>query len=286
MPYINVDTDRSGQRVAIYYQDIAAGQPVVLIHGWPLDHASWAYQIAALAKQGMRVITYDRRGFGLSSQPSTGYDYDTLADDLKAVLDEIDVHDVTLVGFSMGGGEVARYMSRHGGSRVAKVAFVGAVTPFMLKRDDNPDGVDQSVFDGIIEGLEKDRPDFLSSFGKMFYGVSLISHPVSEATLQWTLNMALPASHTATVACVHSFSETDFRQDLKSISVPTLIIHGDKDDTVPLKASGARTAAALPHATYKVYEGAPHGLFITDKERLNTDLAAFVTGTEAVHPAP
>ncbi len=283
MPYIDVDTDKSGQRVALYYQDVGAGKPVVLIHGWPLDHASWAYQIAALAKQGMRVISYDRRGFGLSSQPSTGYDYDTLADDLKALLDEIDVQDVTLVGFSMGGGEVARYMSRHGGARVARVAFVSAVTPFLLKRDDNPDGVDKSVFDDILEGLEKDRPDFLSSFGKMFYGVSLIHHPVSEATLQWTLNMALPASHTATIACAHSFAETDFRQDLKSITVPTLIIHGEKDDTVPLKASGARTAAALPHATYTIYEGAPHGLFITEKERLSTDLAAFVSGTEAVY---
>ncbi len=283
MPYVHVGTDQSNQRVDLYFNDVGAGKPVVLIHGWPLEHASWAYQIAALAKQGLRVITYDRRGFGQSSQPSTGYDYDTLADDLKAVLDEIGVDDVTLVGFSMGGGEVARYMSRHHGARVGRVAFVSAVTPFMLKRDDNPDGVDKSVFDGILEGLAKDRPDFLSSFGKMFYGVNLISHPVSEATLQWTLNMALPASHTATVECAHAFSETDFRADLKSISVPTLIIHGDDDKTVPIEASGARTAQALPHATYKVYEGAPHGLFITDKDKLSADLVAFVTGNEAAY---
>ena len=283
MPYVHVGTDKSNQRVDLYFNDVGAGKPVVLIHGWPLDHSSWAYQIAALAQQGMRVISYDRRGFGQSSQPSTGYDYDTLADDLKALLDELDVHDVTLVGFSMGGGEVARYMSRHGGSRVARVAFVSAVTPFMMKRDDNPDGVDASVFDEIYEGLAKDRPDFLSTFGKQFYGVGMLSHPVSEATLQWSLNMALPASHTATVACAHSFAETDFRQDLKSISVPTLIIHGDDDQTVPIDASGARTAQALPHATYKVYEGAPHGLHITEKEKLGTDLAAFVSGTEAAY---
>ena len=283
MPYVQVGTDKSNQRVDLYYSDVGAGKPVVLIHGWPVEHASWAYQIATLAKLGMRVISYDRRGFGQSSQPSTGYDYDTLADDLKALLDEIGVDGVTLVGFSMGGGEVARYMSRHGGSHVAKVVFVSAVTPFLLKRDDNPDGVDKSVFDEIFEGLEKDRPDFLDTFGKQFYGVGLLSHPVSEATLQWTLNMALPASHTATVECAHAFSETDFREDLKSISVPTLIIHGDDDKTVPIDASGARTAAALPHATYKVYDGAPHGLFITDKDKLSTDIAAFVSGTEAAY---
>ena len=282
MPYLDVSTDRSGQRVALYYQDVGSGKPIVLIHGWPLDHASWAYQIAGLVEQGFRVITYDRRGFGLSSQPSTGYDYDSLADDLKALLDELALDDVTLVGFSMGGGEVARYMARHGGLHVGRVAFVAAVTPFLLKRDDNPDGVDRSVFDQMVEGLEKDRPDFLTTFGKHFYGVGLMSHPVSDATLQWSLNMALPASHLGTVACVRSFSETDFRDDLKAISVPSLIVHGDKDETVPIKVSGDRTAAALPHATYKVYEGAPHGLNITEKDRLTADLAAFVRGMTTI----
>jgi pimeloyl-ACP methyl ester carboxylesterase len=278
MPYLNVGADLSGQPIDLFYQDIGSGKPIVLIHGWPLDHSSWAYQIAALVEQGYRVVAYDRRGFGKSSQPSYGYDYDTLADDLKAVLDTLALLDVTLVGFSMGGGEVARYMRRHAGSRVARVAFVSAVTPFLLKRDDNPDGVDRSVFDGMVEGLEKDRPDFLAGFGKTFYGVGLLSHPVSDATLQWSSSIALPASHIATVACVRAFSETDFRQDLKAISVPTLIIHGDKDETVPLKVSAARTAEALPHATYTVYEGAPHGLNITEKDRLSADLAAFAAG--------
>ena len=278
MPYLNAGTDTAGQSVDLFYQDAGSGKPVVLIHGWPLDGSSWAYQTAALLKQGLRVVTYDRRGFGKSSQPSTGYDYDTLADDLKAVLDELALDDVTLVGFSMGGGEVARYMARHAGSRVGRVAFISAVTPFLLKRDDNEDGVDRSVFDTMVEGLEKDRPDFLATFGKAFYGVGLLSHPVTEATLQWSQTLATPASHLATVACVRAFSETDFRQDLKSISVPTLIVHGDKDETVPLKVSGARTAAALPHATMKIYEGAPHGLNITEKDRLSADLGAFVTG--------
>ncbi len=281
MPYLTVGADRGEQPVDLFYTDSGKGRPVVLIHGWPLDHASWTYQIAALGKQGLRVIAYDRRGFGKSSQPSIGYDYDTFADDLKALLDALDVEDVTLVGFSMGGGEVARYMRRHGGHRIGRVAFVSAVVPFMLKRDDNPDGVDRSVFDGIVEGLEKDRFDFLTTFGKGFYGVGFLSHPVSDATLQWTFAMATAASQTATVQCVRAFSETDFRQDLKSISVPTLIVHGDKDDTVPLEQSGARTAAALPHATLKVYEGSPHGLFITDKERLAADLVAFASGSVA-----
>lgn len=278
MAFIEAGTDQSGQPVELFYRDIGAGKPVVLIHGWPLDHASWSYQMAALPLRGLRVITYDRRGFGQSSQPATGYDYDTLADDLKAVLDKLDLKNVTLVGFSMGGGEVARYMGRHGGARVAKVAFVSAVTPYLLKGPDNPDGVDQSVFDEMIEGIEKDRPGFLASFGKKFYGVGMLSHPVSEATLQWSLNQALPASHRATIDCAKAFSQTDFRQDLRSISIPTLIIHGDKDETVPIKISGERTAQALPHATYQVYEGAPHGLFITEKDRLTSDLVTFVNG--------
>ena len=278
MPYLNAGADASGQPIDLFYQDIGSGKPIVLIHGWPLDHSSWAYQIAALVKAGHRVVAYDRRGFGRSSQPSRGYDYDTFADDLKAVLDTLSLQDVTLVGFSMGGGEVARYMKRHAGARVARVAFVSAVTPFLLKRDDNPDGVDRSVFDGMVDGIEKDRFDFLAGFGKQFYGVGLLSHPVSDATLQWSASLAMPASHAATVACVRAFSETDFRQDLKAISVPTLIVHGDKDQTVPLKVSGTRTAEALPHATYAVYEGAPHGLNITEKDRLSADLAAFAAG--------
>ncbi len=278
MPYLDAGTARNGRPVQLYYEDIGTGKPIVLIHGWPLDHSSWAYQIAALNRQGYRVVAYDRRGFGKSSQPADGYDYDTFADDLKAVLDETDVQDATLVGFSMGGGEVARYMSRHRGSRIGRVAFVRAVTPFMRERDDNPDGVDRSVFDEIVENLEKDRPDFLNTFGKQFFGVGMLSHPVSEATLQWSLGLALQASHQATVDCVRAFSETDFRQDLKAISVPTLIIHGDNDETVPIKASGQRTAEALPHANFQVYEGAPHGLFVTEKDRLTADLVAFAGG--------
>jgi non-heme chloroperoxidase len=176
MNFIKAGTDSQGHPIELFYQDLGQGSPVVLIHGWPLDSQSWEHQLLELPQHGLRVIAYDRRGFGKSSKPWDGYDYDTFADDLKAVLDELDLQNVTLVGFSMGGGEIARYISRHNGARVAKVAFVSAVTPFMLKTDDNPSGVDKSTFDEMIEGVKKDRADFLADFGKKFFGVGLLDH--------------------------------------------------------------------------------------------------------------
>lgn len=276
MSYIKAGTDTSGEDIKLFYTDHGTGSPVVLIHGWPLSHEMWDYQMAELPKHNLRVVAYDRRGFGKSTQTWDGYDYDTLADDLKAVLDELDLHNVTLVGFSMGGGEVARYMSRHGGARVAKVVFVAAVTPYLLKTDNNPDGVDKDTFDGMVDNINKDRADFLQTFSKMFYGVSLISHPVSQAHLDGDFARAYVASHKATVDCARAFSETDFRNDLTQIKVPVLIIHGDADKTVPIEASGERTANALPNAHYLVYDGAPHGLFVTEKDRLNDDLLTFI----------
>jgi len=276
MSYIKAGTDASGNDIKLFYQDLGTGNPVVLIHGWPLSHEMWDYQLAELPAHGLRVIAYDRRGFGKSTQTWDGYDYDTLADDLKAVLDELDLQNVTLVGFSMGGGEVARYMSRHGGARVSKVAFVSAVTPYLLKTDDNPDGVDQSVFDEITENLKKDRADFLQTFGKQFYGVNLISRPVSQAHLDGDFARAYVASHKATLDCANAFATTDFRNDLTQIHVPALIIHGDADKTVPIESSGELTANALPNAQYIVYDGAPHGLFVTEKDRLNEDLLSFI----------
>ena len=282
MEYIDAGKDASGRKVELFYTDWGAGKPVVLVHGWPLDHQMWEYQATFLAAQGLRVITYDRRGFGKSSHPYQGYDYDTLADDLKAVLDEFDLQNVTLVGFSMGGGEVARYMSRHGGARVAQVAFVSSVTPFLLKTSDNPDGVDRSVFDQIIAGLQKDRADFLQSFGKMFYGSGAlgVGTAVSEAQAQWTLSMAMPASPKATIDCVRSFSATDFRHDLLTITVPVLIIHGDADKTVPITSSAEQTSKLLPSAEYLTYQGEGHGLHITAKDQLNRDLLRYIGETE------
>lgn len=242
---------------------------------WPVSHEC-GVQALALAQSGLRSIAYTRRGFGASSQPWSGYDYDTLADDLKAVLDGLDLNDVTLVGFSMGGGEVARYMSRHHGARVSKVVFVSAVTPFLLKTADNPNGVDQSVFDKMIDGIKSDRAGFMETFGKQFFGVGLLSSPVSEGVLHQAWTLAMRGSLKATLDCARAFSETDFRADLAAIKVPALIIHGDADQTVPIAASGEQTAKLLPQAEFLRYEGASHGLFVNEKTRLNADLVAFI----------
>lgn len=280
MPHIT-----TGDGTRLFYKDWFAGSagatprdapgPIVFIHGWPLNADMWEYQMTPLARQGLRTIAYDRRGFGRSDQPSGPYDYDVFADDLKSLLDELDLQDVTLVGFSMGGGEIARYLSRHGGARVGRVALVSSVVPFVLKTPDHPDGVDRSVFDQMIGQLEDDRPHFLNEFGKLFFGAGLLGSPVSSAIMQWTLFMALQASPLATIDCVRAFSETDFRGDLAAFKIPTLVIHGTGDKTVPAGVTGDAVAAALPHATYLRYESAPHGLFMTDKDRLTEDLARF-----------
>ena len=276
MAYIKAGEDTAGNPINIFYEDWGQGAPVVLIHGWPLDHTMWEHQAVALAKAGKRVIAYDRRGFGRSSRPWGSYDYDTLASDLNALLTELDLTGVTLVGFSMGGGEIARYIGNYGQERLARVAFVSAVTPYMLQTGDNPDGVPQKVFDGMHEGSLKDRFAFLESFAKDFYGQSLISHPVSQAVLNWNQTVTTLAAPNATDDCVTSFSSTDFRDDLKKVTVPTLVIHGDKDQTVPFPVSGERTAKMVAGAELKVYEGAPHGLFFTEKDKLTADLLAFM----------
>jgi len=271
MPFIE-----TADKTTLFYNDWGSGRPVVLIHGWPLDSDMWEYQSVVLASQGLRVIAYDRRGFGRSGQPWSGYDYDTLADDLKALLDKLDLQDVTLVGFSMGGGEVARYMGRHGAARVAKAVLISAVTPYLVQAPDNPDGVPRGAFDQMVEGLEKDRPSFLATFGKQFFGAGLLNFTVTSEILQWASMMALLGSPKGTIDCVRAFSETDFRRDMAAFRVPTLVIHGDGDATVPLDKSGRIAAAMIPGAELKVYPGAPHALFFTEKDRLNQDLLAFI----------
>ncbi|MEA1833487.1 alpha/beta hydrolase [Methylobacterium durans] len=271
MPYIEA---QDGTR--LFYKDWGSGRPIVLIHGWPLDADMWEYQQPALTEAGFRTIAYDRRGFGRSDQPWAGYDYDTFADDLKAVLDALDLQDVALVGFSMGGGEVARYLSRHGGARVSKAVLVSAVTPMLVKNADHPEGVDESVFTGMIDGLRADRPHFLAQFAKTFFGAGVFSAPSSTELMAWTGEVAMLASPKATVDCVRAFGWTDFRGDMAAFRMPTLVIHGDDDQTVPFAVSGKVAAAAIPGAQLAVYEGAPHAVPFTHAERLTDDLLAFL----------
>lgn len=282
MSMLEVNQSSNGQPVEIYYEDVGSGNPIILIHGWPLTHAMWEYQMMPLVQNGYRVISYDRRGFGYSSKPADGYDYDTLADDLKGLIDGLGLDNVTLVGMSMGGGEVARYMSRHNGEKVCRTVLVSSVTPLMLKSADNEKGVDKDVFVKMFEGLQKDRFEFLSSFGKKFYGTSTLSSgSVSYETMTWTQMLASMASPIATLKCVESFSMTDFRNDLPAIQVPTLIIHGKDDMVVPINASGERNAERIPQADYKVYDDGPHALNITHKDRFNADLLGFLSATDS-----
>ena len=273
MPFL-ATTDKT----ELFYNDWGTGTPIVLIHGWPVTSAMWEYQAAPLVEAGFRVIAYDRRGFGKSSQPYAGYDYDTLADDLSAVLEHLDLDGAVLVGFSMGGGEVARYMSRHAGKRVAKAALVAAVTPYLLKTADNPDGVDASVFEGILDGLREDRPHFLAGFAKMFFNAGLLNFDVSAEILQQFVAQALEASPKATLDCIAAFGRTDFRDDLTKVDVPTLVIHGDSDAIVPFEVSGRRSAEAIAGSTLVVVEGAPHGFNVSHAERFNDELIRFLQG--------
>ena len=275
MPFIK-SAQNDKKPINIYYEEIGQGKNVVFIHGWPLNGGMWEYQMTSLPQQGMRCITYDRRGFGKSDWPQDGYDYHTLAGDLKALLDELDVNDVTLVAFSMGGGEVAKYFSAYGGARVSKVVLISCVVPYMLQTGDNPSGVPQEMFDKMAEGMLEDRPKFMEGFAKDFFGVTLMNHPVSDAFLANNLTQVMKSSPIATLQCAKSFSSTDFRQDVPKINVPVLIIHGDEDKTVPIDATGAETAKLIPGAKYIVYEGAPHGLWYTEKSRLNMDLTDFI----------
>lgn len=261
----------------IYYKDWGTGKPVLFSHGWPLDADMWEYQMNYLSSRGYRTIAFDRRGFGRSDQPWTGYDYDTFADDIADLINHLDLQEITLVGFSMGGGDVARYIGRHGTSRVARLALLGAVTPIFIKTDDHPEGVDKSVFDGIKAGLLKDRAQFIADFSGTFFGLD-DGNQVSEGVQSQTLNIALLASLKGTVDCVTAFSETDFRPDLAKVDVPTLVIHGDADKVVPLEATGRLAARLIAGAELKVYQGAPHGFTATHGEQLNEDLLAFIGG--------
>ncbi len=274
MPFLKIDDPKSS--VSLYFEDYGQGKPVVLIHGWPLSHSMWEPQVAPLVEAGYRVISYDRRGFGDSDKPWDGYDYDTFAADLQALLLGLDLSDVTLVGFSMGGGEVARYIGRYGTDRVSKAVLAGAVTPYLLKTDDNPDGVDGNVFDGFISEIQKDRLGFLGGFNKMFVNWDDAKPPISQEQLDYSLSIASFASPRGTERCVSAFGTTDFREDLAKMTVPTLLIHGDSDAIVPLEVSAQKAAPLIANSRLEVIPGAPHGLNLTHKDEFNRLLLEFL----------
>jgi len=275
MNYINVGKENSSN-INIYYEDHGNGKPVVLIHGWPLSGASWEKQVAALLGADYRVITYDRRGFGQSSKPSTGYDYDTFAKDLDTLMTKLDLHDVALAGFSMGGGEVARYLGKYGSERVSKAVFISSVPPFLLKTSDNPEGVDGSVFDGIKKAIITDRPAFLSKFLSDFYNFDILGGKlISEEVIESNLKVATNASVKATVDCVSAWL-TDFRKDLARIDVPTLVIQGDADRILPISATGKRLPAFIKGSKLVVVKDGPHGITWTHAEQVNRELLDFI----------
>ncbi len=275
MSYITVGKENSGD-IALYYEDHGSGKPVVLIHGYPLSGASWEKQVAALLDAGHRVITYDRRGFGKSSQPTAGYNYDTFAQDLQKVLTHLELSDFALVGFSMGGGEVARYLGKYGSKGVSKAVFIASVPPFLLKTADNPEGVDGSIFDGIQKAVAADRYAFFTEFFKNFYNTDvLLGKRVSEQAVQASWNIAAGASATASFACVPTWHE-DFRQDLARVNVPTLVIHGDADRIVPIAASGQRTAKLVKGARLVVVKDGPHCITWTHADEVNRELVNFL----------
>ena len=272
MPYIKT---RDG--TDLYVKDWGSGRPVVLIHGWPLSADSWDAQAMALAEAGFRAIAYDRRGFGRSGQPWTGYDYDTLSDDLADVLEQTGAtSDATLVGFSMGGGEVARYMSRHEGKGVVAAGLIASVVPYMLKTEDNPHGVPEETLQGIANGIQKDRFGFWTSFFKDFFGVGMISSPVSDETIDWARQTTMLAGLKPILECAKSFGHTDFRGDLPAFRVPTLVVHGTADKTVPIDATGRAAAKGIAGAQLVEYDGAPHGLTVTESDRFTNDLLTFL----------
>jgi len=259
----------------IYFKDWGTGKPVLFSHGWPLDADMWDSQLNFLAEKGYRVIAFDRRGFGRSDQPWTGYDYDTFAADINDLITHLDLQEVTLVGFSMGGGDVTRYINNYGSARVAALVLLGAVTPIFGQSESYPQGVDQSVFAGIRDGLRKDRAQFISDFAAPFYGTNA-GQTVSDGVLTQTLNIALLASLKGTLDCVTAFATTDFRADMAKIDVPTLVIHGSNDQVVPFETTGKLAAEMIEGAQLKVYDNAPHGFAVTHSEQLNADLLAFL----------
>ena len=275
MPTVSVGRENSGD-IAIYYEDHGAGQPVVLIHGYPLSGRAWDKQVPALLEAGYRVITYDRRGFGNSSQPATGYDYDTFAADLHTLLEHLDLRDAVLAGHSMGTGEVTRYLGRYGSARVAKGVLVSPIPPYLLQAPDNPDGVPSSVFDGFVQAATADTPAWIKGFLDTFYNMATLGGTlVSDQAWQASWNLAVTASAIAAVACIGTWT-TDFRADLPEIDVPALVLHGDADQVLPLDKTAKRLPGLINDVQLTVVEGGPHAIPWTHAGQVNTALLDFL----------
>ncbi|WP_379963508.1 alpha/beta fold hydrolase [Epilithonimonas sp. UC225_85] len=275
MPYITKSVDKN---YSIYYEDHGQGQPVILIHGWPLSGKSWELQVPALLEAGYRVITYDRKGFGKSQPTLDRYDYNSLTEDLLELITQLDLQNVVLVGFSMGGGEVVRFLTNYGSDNVDKVALISSIIPVVKQKDDNPDGVPQEKLDTILESVKTDRVTFLESFHKDFYNYGLLSQSVSQAQLNYDWSIASQASPIATLKSAESWANTDFRPELQNVTVPTLIVHGDDDKVVPIATAGEQAAKGIANNQYYVISGAPHGLNVTNADELNQILINFLRG--------
>ena len=276
MSYVTVGNE-NGAPIELHYEDLGSGKPVVLIHGWPLSGRSWEKQVPALVDAGYRVITYDRRGFGQSSQPWNGYEYDTFAADLHKLLEHLNLHDVTLVGFSMGGGEVARYIGTYGTNRVSKAVLAGAVPPYLYKSSNHPDGgFDDATIKGLEDGVKEDRLAFLDTFTTSFFASGDRTDLVSEAFRLYNRDIAAFASPKGTLECISAFSTTDFRDDLDKFDLPTLILHGDADAIVPVEISGQKAHERIANSQLVVIEGGPHGFNATHAEEFNTALIKFL----------
>lgn len=280
MPHLTVGKENSAN-IDLYYEDHGSGDPVILIHGYPLSGSSWEKQLPVLLAAGHRVITYDRRGFGKSSQPTTGYNYDTFAEDLHQLVTHLKLHNFTLVGFSMGGGEVARFIGKYGSKGVSKAVIIGGVPPYLLKTSDNSEGVAKEVFDSIQKAIVGDRYAFFTEFFKNFYNTDeLLGKRVSEEAVRASWNVAASASPTASLACVPTWHE-DFRKDVAKIDVPTLVIHGDADRIVPFSAAGERTAKLIKGAQLHVVKGGPHNIAWTHADEVNSALVNFLAKATA-----
>ena len=261
----------------IYTKIWGQGRPVILIHGWPLSADSWDDQAMAIAEQGFQVIAYDRRGFGRSGQPWDGYKYDTLSDDLADIMEATKAKDATIVGFSMGGGEVARYMSRHKGKGVSQAVLISSIVPYMLKTADNPAGVDEAAFAEMAEGMKKDRPSFFKKFFHDFYGMGMTTSPVSQGVIDWSINTAMQAGLKATLDCATAFATTDFRDELSAFKVPTLIIHGTDDKTVPIDTSARQAHQGIKGSALQEIKGGAHGLLATHKNEISKLILEFLS---------